>query len=239
MATTKRKPVSKKQAAGNDLLENPEVLSERFSKTEEFISKNRKLVFGIGGLIAIVIAAVFIWQYNLQQQEQKAQEEMFQAVYFFEEGNLNEALNGDGISPGFLSIIDNYGSTDAANLAQYYAGIIYLRNREFESALEMLEAFSTDDYLVSARRLVLIGDAYMELGNYTNAASSYMEAASTYPNEWMTPGYLMKAGLAYENAGNSSAAIAAYDQIVSDYPTAAELTDAKKMKAKLEALSAR
>jgi tetratricopeptide (TPR) repeat protein len=238
MATTKRKPGSKKQAAGNDLLENPEVLSERFSKTEEFISKNRTMVFGLGGLIAVIIAVVFIWQYNLQQQEQQAQEEMFQAVYFFEEGNLSDALNGDGISPGFLSIIDTYGSTDAANLAKYYAGIIHLRNREFERALEMFESFSTDDYLVSGRRLVLIGDAYMELGNYTNAASSYEKAATTYPNEWMTPGYLMKAALAHENAGNNEAAIKNYDKVVSAYPNAPEVLDAKKMKAKLEALAA-
>ena len=238
MATTKRKPVNKKQAAGNDLLENPEVLSERFSKTEEFISKNRNMVFGIGGLIAIVIAAVFIWQYNLQQQEQQAQEEMFQAVYYFEEGNLNDALNGDGITPGFLDIIDNCGSTDAANLAKYYAGMIQLRNREFESALELLEGFSTDDFLVSARRLVLIGDTYMELGNYTNAASSYEKAATTYPNEWMTPGYLMKAALANENAGNNAAAIQNYEQIVSGYPNAPEVLEAKKMKARLESLAA-
>ncbi len=33
-------------------------------------------------------------------------------------------LQGDGNYPGFLEIIDDYGMTDAANLAHYYAGVL-------------------------------------------------------------------------------------------------------------------
>ena len=47
----------------------------------------------------------------------------------------------------------------------------------------------------------------------------------------------MKAGIAYEADNNFKAAAEAYDKIVTDYVTAAELNDAKKYKARAEALA--
>jgi len=238
MATTKRKPGGKKET-GNELLENPEALSERLSRTEELFEKNKNLVFGIGGAIALLIVVIFYWQFNKQQRNQSAQEEMFQAVYYFEEGNFDQALNGDGIAMGFMDIIDRYGNTEAGNLARYYAGIIHMRQRNFQRAVDLLDDFSTSDYLVAPRGMALLGDAYMELGNYTKAASEYERAARTNANRWMSPGYWMKAALAYENAGNNPKAIDAYTRIIEDYPGAAEVQDAKKFRSRLRALAAR
>lgn len=237
MATTKRKPRGKNEQ-GSDFLENPEVISNQLSKTEEFLSKNRKMVFGIGGLIAIIIAAIFIYRFTMETKNATAQEEMFQAVFYFENGNFDNALNGDGNALGFLDIINDYAGTEAANLASFYAGSIYLQQREFQSALDMLEDFSSDDYLVAARKHVLIGDAYMELGNFTNAAAAYQKGASTHPNEQFSPQYLMKAALAFESAGDTVKAISTYDEVINKYSESIETTNARKFKARLEALAA-
>lgn len=235
MATTKRKPAGKKEQ-GNELLENPEVLSEKLSKGEEFLSKNRNLVFGLGGFIALLIAVIFFVQYNKQQKNETAQNEMFQAVYYFEEGSYDNALFGDGNALGFLDIIKDFGGTDAGNLARFYAGVSYMQKRDFDNALKMLNDFSADDLLLAARRHALIGDCYMELGNYSNAAASYAKAANTNSNRWFTPSYLMKLGLAYENAGDNAKAIAAYSRIITEFPGAPEVQDAKKFQSKLENL---
>lgn len=237
MATTKRKPRGKNEQ-GNDFLENPEVISNQLGKTEEFLSKNKKMVFGIGGLIAIIIAAIFIYRYTMETKNATAQDEMFQAVFYFENGNYDNALNGDGNSLGFLDIVNDYSGTEAANLASFYAGAIYLQQRNFQAALDMLEDFSSDDFLVAARKHVLIGDAYMELGNFTSAAAAYQKGASTHPNKQFSPQYLMKAALAFENAGDSNKAISTYDEVINKYPESLEITNARKFKARLEALAA-
>lgn len=99
--------IKDKHGKGEELLENPEVLAEQISKTEEFIEKNRKMVFIIGGAIALIIGGYFMYNYWITQRNATAQNEMFQAVYYFESDSLDNALNGDGNNLGFwtLSII--------------------------------------------------------------------------------------------------------------------------------------
>ena len=50
----------------------------------------------------------FAFSYFKENQNNTAQEEMFQAVYYFEKDSLVQALNGDGNNYGFLEIIDEY-----------------------------------------------------------------------------------------------------------------------------------
>ena len=69
-----------------------------------------------------------------------------------------------------LNIIDDYGITDAANLANYYAGVCYLKQGKFELARLYLEDFSSNDLLVQARAYSLVGDTYMEEQKYEDAA---------------------------------------------------------------------
>ena len=102
---------------GEEMIENPEVLAEQISKTEEFLEQNKKMVFSVGGVLAVIVAAYFLYNYWITNQSQAAQNEMFQAVYYFEADSLDKALNGDGNNLGFLDIIAEYSMTDAANLA--------------------------------------------------------------------------------------------------------------------------
>src|SRR5690606_22276199 len=122
-----------------------------------------------------------------------AQREMFQAVYYFEADSLDLALNGDGNNLGFLDIIDDYGITDAANLANYYAGAAFLKQGKFQVARLYLEDFKSNDLLVQARAYSLIGDTYMEEDNFEQAARYYSRAANYKPNKYFSPTYLMKA----------------------------------------------
>ena len=50
-----------KQSTGEDLIENPEVLAEQISKTEEFLEKNKIAVFTVGGVVALIVAAYFFY----------------------------------------------------------------------------------------------------------------------------------------------------------------------------------
>ncbi len=226
--------IKRKPKAAEELLESPEVLAEKISKTEQFLEQNKKLVFSVGGVIAALIAVYFLYNYWVTTQNESAQKEMFQAVYYFEADSLDRALDGDGNNYGFLEIIDKYSLSKAANLAHYYVGAIYLKKGEYISAIEHLDKFSSKDFLIQARAYSLIGDANMEMGNYKEGASFYMKAANYKPNEHTSPYYLMKAAVAYEQMDDLNRAKDCYDTIVKKYVSSNEYQTARKHKSRLE-----
>ncbi len=226
-----------KKEESKDLLENAEVIQEKLVGVEHWIEKNPKLIIGIVGAITLIVGGFFGYRYYVGNQDVLAQKEMFQAVRYFEADSLNLALNGDGNNLGFLQIVDDYGLTQAGNLANFYAGAIYLKQGKFPLAIFHLDNFSADDLLVQARAYSLIGDAYMEQKGFENAAKYYEKAAGYKPNKEFTPTYLMKAALAYEKLNNAEKAKAVYQTIIDTYWESSEVQNAKKFKAKLESNS--
>ena len=225
-----------KEAAGNDLLENPEALAEQFSRTEEFVEKNKNVVLAVGGAIALVIVGYMFYNYYITEQNSNAQRDLYQAVHYFEADSLGRALNGDGNNFGFLEIIEEYGNTDASNLASYYSGATFLKLGDYENAISYLEDFSSSDYLVQARAYSLIGDAYVGLEEYESAVKYYEKAANYNANKQFSPVYLIKAAVTNEALQDFESALANYQTILDDYFGAAEYPEAKKQKARLEGL---
>jgi TolA-binding protein len=228
-----------KKSDQNELIENPEVIAEKIVPGEDFLKSNSKILAGVLAVAVVLIGGILFFQYNTQQQNEKAQAEMFQAVYFFEQDSVDFALNGDGINKGFLNIIESYPRTDAANLAHFYTGSIYLSQKKFEDALTHLQEFSTDDYLVQAKAYSLVGDANLELGKTEEAIAQYTKAARTNENKFMSPKYLAKLAVAQEEAGKIEDAINTYAEIEEKYYESFEFAAARKHKARLEGLAAK
>ncbi|NEM96337.1 tetratricopeptide repeat protein [Pontibacter burrus] len=231
------KETVQKHSEFEELVENPDALAQRLTQSEDFVKKNKSKLLGVFAAIAALIVAGFLFFNYRTTQNQEAQDAMFQAVYYFEADSLNKALNGDGQYKGFLAIADEFGSTDAGNLANFYAGVALLKTGKFAEAQQHLQKFKSDDYLMQARAYSLIGDALLEQGKNKEAADQYMKAANHNANQYFSPQYIMKAAVAYEEDGNYKAAVEAYDKIVRQYVTSAELNDAKKYKARAEALA--
>ncbi len=196
-------------------------------KTHEFWSKYSK-PFSIG-LIAIIVLVGGYLAYNSfikEPNEQKAEESVFRAEEYFRMDSLDKALNGDGISQGFLRIISKYGGTEAGNRAQFFAGSIYLKKGDFKNAIKHLEEFSTSVEQMEARKLSLLADAHSELGFSSNnnsekekAAGLYIQAANKFPKDDINSSeYLFRGGYLYESLGKNKEAIDAYKQIKENYP---------------------
>ncbi len=226
----------KKKDEGIEILEDPNAIVD---KANEFLSnkKNKAMVFGIGGVIALLIVGFAGYNYYITNQDQTAQEELFQAQFYFDSDSLGLALNGDGNSYGFLEIIDEFPGTKAANLANFYAGASYLKLGDFDGAIRHLGDFSSDDYLLQGRAYSLIGDSYMEMDDFSNAIAYYEQAVDYKENKSFTPIYLKKLATAQEQNGDLSGAAGTYGSIIKDYPTSTEIHDARKQKARLEALA--
>lgn len=206
------------------------------TKTELFIEKNQKtLSVAVGAVILIVGGYLAFNTLYVQPREKSAQEQMFMAEQYFEKDSFNLAINGDGNYLGFLDIIDDYGSTKAANLANYYTGISYLHLGQYEDAINYLNNFETDDLLLAPVTAGAKGDAYAELEETEKALDAYKKAYS-YTNEFTTPVYLMKAARLLESAGKYEDALKAYQEIKQKYPESNEGRTIDKYIARVEVL---
>jgi tetratricopeptide (TPR) repeat protein len=125
----------------------------------------------------------------------------------------------------------------AGNLAEYYLGISFLRKGEYQKAIEHLEEFEGNDQIVSDVAIGAIGDAYMELKNVDEAISHYLEAAKNNTNNFTSPFYLKKAGIAYEEKGSFTDAVKVYEQIRKDFPKSTEARDIAKYIARANTLA--
>lgn len=227
--------MAKKEKSGIEFIESAEALQKEFVKAEGFLEKNKNVLFGVVGVIALAALAFFGYKYYNKTQNLDAQAAMFDSVYYFESDSLDLALNGTGGNAGLLEIADSYGSTDAGQLANLYVGIIYMQQAKYDEAISYLENFSASDLVLQGKAYCLIGDAYMEKNDTEAAIDYYNKAADFKPNKFITPGYLMKLATAYEEANDRAGAISAYTRIVENYPNATETITAKKYKSMLEA----
>ena len=213
-----------------------EALGTAMNKTEMFFEKNSKSM--IIALLALFVLAAAIFGYRQlisQPRERKAAEMIAQAQYRFESTTpeYQLALEGDANGPGFLDVIDQYGSTRAGNLAKHYAGICYLRTGDLENAAAYLAKFSPvkgiPGALINAQNYGRQGDVAVEQQNYAAAVKFYEKAVAAADNNMTAPMYLRKAGLAEQAQGNTEKAAAYYERILTSYPASMEAREAEKL----------
>jgi tetratricopeptide (TPR) repeat protein len=205
-------------------------------KTEDFVNKNKKSLMIIGGAIAVAVAGYLYYQYSyVAGKEKETEAQMFRAEEYFSNDSLKQAINGDGNFPGFDEIINDDGVSPSANLAHYYLGMSYLKNKEYDKAIETLKGYNAKDQVTAALTLGGIGDAYMELNDMDEAISYYEKAAKENANNFTSPIFLMKLGNALEMKGNYDQAADAYKRIKKDYPTTSEGQQVDRYLARAEA----
>jgi len=206
--------------------ENPagfQTVENALSRTEQYIEENQKSLTIIVLAIVIVVGGYLGYKkFYLEPTNREAYSAMYIAEKYFEQDSFNLALNSDGINYGFLDIIDEYSVTKAANLAHYYAGICYMRMNDFESAIDHLERFDTEDIMLATVALGAIGDCYVQLEDLQKGASFYIKAGERKMNAFTSPLYLKKAGLAFEELGEYDKALTAYEKIKTDFPDSDE-----------------
>ncbi|MGM9760195.1 MAG: tol-pal system YbgF family protein [Parabacteroides sp.] len=205
-------------------------VEELVSRAELFIEENKKKILYSIITVTVVVGAVLGIQHGyLIPREKKANAALFQGEQYFARDSFALALNGNGADyVGFEAIIDQYGSTDAGNLAKAYAGICCFKMGDTEKALGHLKSFSGSDEMVSPAITGLIGDCYVNMGNVKEGISYFEKAAKQADNEVISPVYLKKAGIAYESLKQYADAAKAYTQIKEKYVNSMEAADIDK-----------
>ncbi|MCF8222128.1 MAG: soluble NSF attachment family protein [Bacteroidales bacterium] len=199
-----------------------EGFEESLTKTEQFLENNWKTItYGLA-VIAVIVAAVWLYNKRLDNKTEEALSQMYVAENYFAEDSLQLALYGDGNYLGFIDIADEYSATKPGNLAYYYAGVCLLRAGEFEDAIVYLNKYKKKDKSISPVAIGCIGDAYVELGNTEIGIEYYLKAADYSENKFYNPLYLMKAAQIYEMEGSYDKALELYEEIKEKYPESSE-----------------
>ena len=202
---------------------------QRWSRIENYVDKNKKRLSTISLIIAVLVGGLVTYKFwYLPSQEEDAEVAIRHAQQYFTQDSIGKAIKGDGINPGFLDIADQYGSTAAGQLANYYLGICYYKQNNYKTALEYLDKFNANDVLVSANAKGVSGDAEMQLGNTDKAIEDYLSAAKSSDNTYTAPMYMKKAALAYESKGDYASALTIYQNIKSQYNKSTEAADIDK-----------
>ncbi len=232
--------MSKKKQKEKKTQKQFENIEESLSRSEAFILENQKILTIIVAILVVIVLGFFGFRkYYLQPKEKEAQEQIFPAQHYFQADSLDKALYGDGNNLGFVDIAKSYSITKAGNLANYYAGICFLKKGNFVNAIKYLKKFSSDDEIIGPMAKGAIGDAYLEKGDKAQAISYYMEAANLTDNEFTSPMFLLKAGEVNEIMGNYDQAIQVYKRIQQNYFKSQEARNIEKYIARAEALKKR
>jgi tetratricopeptide (TPR) repeat protein len=211
-----------------------------------FYEKNKNMVNYVGGGLLVIIAGFLYYKLSyLPEKEAEAANEIFWAQNYFEKDSFNVALRGGAMvfSPdgqkqmlGFEQIADEYSMTSSGNIANFYAGICYLRTGQFEQAIEFLRKYDSNDEIGAPLALGAIGDASMELNRYDEAVKYYLKAADKSKNPFTAPYFLKKAGLAHELNTDLKGALEAYERLLREFPNSEHGREVEKDIARIKAL---
>lgn len=219
----------KKEAKGFESIE------QSLTRSEQFIEKYQKqLTIGFVAIVALVGLYIAYTRWYKAPLEQEALEQMYVAEQYFSADSFQLAINGDGQFPGFLNIVDSYGSTKAGNMAKLYLGISYFETEQYDLAIEYLSDFKSDHPELAPLAYGNIGDAYNEKGDAAKAAEYYEKAAAFDDNILTSPVYYMKAARAYEQVSNYQKALDVYKIIKAEYKETDEGRQIEKYIARAE-----
>lgn len=194
-------------------------------KKNSFFQDNLKSVIFIGGAIIVLIILYIGYQkIYLAPRDAEASDAMFAAEeYALIDSLQKKAIDGDGSFLGFQQIADEYSNTPSANIANAYLGGLYLRQQNFQEAINYLKKYTeTGSEILDPLVIGLIGDAYSESHDYKNAADYYKKASEKSVNSFTTPLFLKKLGLVYEQLDENKSAAEAYRKIKVDFPESNE-----------------
>ena len=246
MATYKKKGYKPKDKKEQEALKMQSTTAEVFntldesaSKSEQWIEKNSKpLFYGLVVVIALILSFLGYNKFIVEPQEEAASNELAFPRKYFNDANLASGddidsllllgLEGADNKYGFLDISTQFGGTKSANIANYYAGVSYLKLKEYEKAIEYLSKFDSDDEMLGPVALGAIGDAFADINQQEDALEYYEKAANKKANAFTTPLFLYKAGQTAMLLKNYSKAEQLFTKVKESYPKSDQGKDVEK-----------
>lgn len=213
-------------------------VDELYSKSEQFVDKNRKqLTMGLGGAAAVILLVIGYTSLVVAPKNMAAEEAAFMAEHYFAKDSADLAMLGDGLNAGLEEILSDHSGTPAAARAAFELGIMHRDAARFDEAVEAFNqaGFSDDVFgpLVDAN----IGDCLVELGDLEGAESHFASAASAAASglaaKALSPMCSYKRALVLLELGDEDKARKVLKDLAEDFPNSTYAANATGLAASL------
>ncbi len=198
-----------------------------YYKAREFVEKNRKILGYILTGIIIIVAGVIIYRNNVKAENERAEALFSKIISYYDNGDYKTAV--DGIPQrniqGLKYIVENYGGTNAGEIATYYLASAYFMLGDYDNALKYFKKYDGNDKLLFSASLAGIASVYEMRGKYKEAGEYFEKAAQRFRENILVPEYLYNAARNYKLAGERERALRLYERIKKDYPNFAKIRD--------------
>ena len=192
-----------------------------YFEASTWYQNNKKIVNGV--LTGIVVLAIVMVAYtnNVSSNNQKATAELGKILSYYDQGKYDLAIAGNLQENvrGLQSIVDDYGSTKAGELAGFYLANSYFAQGNYDKALGYFLDVDVKDDLIGASALAGAGACYEVKGQYDKAASTFEKAAFKSAKDVNVPENMFHAAQNYLLAGNKEKAAELFKKVKKDYPT--------------------
>ena len=211
--------MAKKNAKDETIINVDEV----YTKTEQFVDKNRKQLTIVLGGAAVVILAFMGYRTLIQEPANLAAEEaVFQAEHYFAIDSLDLAQYGDGFSAGLEEIMEDHSGTYAASRAAYQVGVLNRDAGLYEDAILAFDKVDLNDNVFGPMALAGMGDCYSDLEDYTHAEEYFAKAAKAADNgiaaKVLAPSYHYKQAVTLIELGRTDEAKNVLSHIENEHP---------------------
>ena len=186
---------------------------QQVNKTEAFFEKYKKAIIGgVVAIVAVIVCAILVNNYYLEPRANEASTELAKSQELFDAQQFDKALTG------FQKVANEYGSTDAGNLAQLYIGLCQANLGKWQEAVNALESFSSKgDQMISPAAEGALGNAYANLKQLDKAVEHLTKAAKAADNNSLSPTFLIQAGEILESQGKKDEALKLYQEVKEKY----------------------
>ena len=218
MLKPKRK-ITKKEIKQDSLL-------TAYAQLTSFYYENKKYIsYALTALVLIVIG-IFVYTNNRRANNEKASAEFAKVFPIYDNGasdvkQFKVAIDGQperGIM-GLKAIVENYGGSDAGEMARFYLANAYYQLGQFDDAQKAFDSFSTGNPFLEASGYAGLASCYEVKHDYAKAASYFEKAANLVTSAVATPEYLNSAARCYGLSGEKEKAISLYKKLKKEYPT--------------------
>ncbi|MCC5925401.1 MAG: hypothetical protein JJU41_02475 [Bacteroidetes bacterium] len=208
-----------------------DVLITTYARISIYVQQNTAKVVGTAIAVLVLIGSVVGYTIHSSNQQQAAQAFLGYSEQYINVGDYEAALFGTDsvLGIGLVAIVNNYGRTDAGNLARFYAAVAKKELGDNDAALNYMRNFKAPNGVLGVGAISFHAVLLDNAGRHTEAAREFRRAANWDVNSSTTPQNLLRGAQSAIAGDDYRLAQELVELILSDYPNSPQATNAQRL----------
>lgn len=188
--------------------EPDDVFIARLLELSEWARRNVRIIVGVAVVLVLVVLGFLYYNSRRAHLDQLATNQLGQIRESIASGNVPLATKD------LQTFVQRFGSTKSAPEAKLMLGQLYLQQNDSRKAITLLQGFKPEDGLFDGTRLLLLGAAYEQAGDTTQAIQTYTGVGQNASFEFQKRQGLENAARLKMQSGDPAGAARIYQTLV-------------------------